>query len=92
MTVGVGNALSRTFSPRDVTISAGTRVVWSWNDTEPHSTTSDAAPPVWDSNVRTGVGQQFTRTFSDPGTFPYHCTVHGAAGGIGMAGTITVTP
>jgi plastocyanin len=36
-------------------------------------------------------GQTFSFTFSRPGTFPYHCRVHGAAGGQGMAGSVTVT-
>ena len=88
----VGNALTQTFMPRDVTVAAGTRVVWRWNETQPHSTTSDANPLLWDSTIRTGVGQEFAFTFGSPGTFPYHCQVHGGSGGVGMSGTIIVTP
>ena len=32
----------------------------------------------------------FTLTFNDPGTIAYFCEIHGAAGGIGMSGSITV--
>jgi plastocyanin len=93
VTILVGNG-DRTFARGSsingtVTVAAGTKVVWDWNDTEPHSTTSDDG--LWDSGVRTG-DQRFERTFSDPGTFPYFCKVHGEAGGIGMSGTIVVTP
>lgn len=84
--VMVGNALMQTFDPRDVTVARGTRIVRRWNDTQPHSTTSDVGPgAVWDSGVLTGVGQEFAFTFDDAGTFPYDCVVHGAPGGIGMA-------
>jgi len=29
-------------------------------------------------------------TFEAPGVYRYHCVSHGAAGGVGMSGTITV--
>lgn len=35
-------------------------------------------------------GASFTHVFAAAGVFPYHCSIHGAAGGVGMAGTITV--
>jgi plastocyanin len=74
----------------NVQVKAGTRVVWDWNDPVVHSTTSDTG--LWDSNLQQGPDQDFDRTFNTTGTFPYHCQVHGAAGGIGMSGTITVVP
>jgi hypothetical protein len=34
--------------------------------------------------------QPFVQSFNTADRYPYHCTVHGAPGGIGMAGTVTV--
>jgi plastocyanin len=31
-------------------------------------------------------------TFETPGVYRYHCVTHGAVGGVGMSGTITVLP
>jgi plastocyanin len=33
---------------------------------------------------------EFSYTFSKPGVYPYYCVWHGAVGGQGMAGTVTV--
>ena len=35
-------------------------------------------------------GQTFSHAFSSPGTFPYHCKIHGGVGGVGMSGVIVV--
>jgi plastocyanin len=71
------------------TIPAGTTIEWVWVSGV-HSTTSGTCAAtctpdgLWDSGA--GSGMRFTRTFSQPGTFPYFCTVHGAM----MQGTIVV--
>ena len=36
-------------------------------------------------------GATYTVKFAEPGTYPYHCSIHGGAGGKGMSGTITVS-
>lgn len=76
------------FDPQNITIASGDSIHWDWDDGAPHSTTSDGG--IWDSGVKTGSGESFDRAFLAPGVFPYHCSIHGAAGGIGMSGTITV--
>ena len=76
------------FSPQNLTINVGDIVHWVWGDVQPHSTISDGG--IWDSGVHTAVGFTFDRSFPVPGVFPYHCLIHGGAGGAGMAGTITV--
>ena len=38
-----------------------------------------------------GNGQSFQHVFTKSGSFPYFCRYHGGAGGVGMAGTITVS-
>jgi hypothetical protein len=79
---------SPVFDPANISINIGDTVHWLWDDADPHSTTSDAA--IWDSGVHTGAGFIFDHTFTSPGAFPYHCSIHGAAGGLGMSGTVTV--
>lgn len=39
-----------------------------------------------------GSAWSFARFFNEPGTFRYHCDVHGGLGGIGMSGMIIVLP
>ncbi len=75
------------FDPPTLSIPVGDIVRWQWDDNDVHSTTSDTG--AWDSMVHS---QPFTfdHAFNAPGTFPYHCSIHGATGGIGMSGTITV--
>ena len=81
--VTVGNAF---FSPQTVNIQVGDTVRWTNNTTSFHSVTDDhddfekpAASGPW----------TFSHTYSTPGTFGYHCSVHGFVGG-GMSGTVVV--
>jgi plastocyanin/FtsP/CotA-like multicopper oxidase with cupredoxin domain len=81
---------SAQFSPQAIMINAGDTVTWKWDDGTDHSATSDTG--IWDSGVKSGGPPfpQFSHTFTAPGTFPYHCVIHGAPGGVGMSGTVTV--
>src|SRR5690606_3576852 len=57
------------------------------DDPDPHTVTSD------DSAFAEGIleeKQEYALTFSEPGQYNYFCLYHGAAGGIGMAGSIVV--
>ena len=72
------------FTPATVTISAGQYVTWKNVDTINHTTTSDA--PLWDSGTL-APGATFLMSFPTPGTYTYHCTIHGAAI---MSGTVIV--
>jgi plastocyanin len=75
------------FSPADITIKAGTTVVWTNQDSTAHTVTSgtrDAPTDLFDSGD-VGNGETFSFTFATPGVYPYHCTPHQ-----GMDGTITV--
>lgn len=67
-----------------LTIQKGTTVTWVNQDLMPHSATSNSG--IWDSLVL-NTGQSYSFKFSNPGTFPYYCTVHGTAS---MSGTIQV--
>ena len=76
------------FDPPAVSVAIGDVVRWQWDDSLPHSTTSDTG--LWDSGVHTGMPFTFDHTFTSPGTFAYHCSIHGGTGGLGMSGTVTV--
>jgi len=75
------------FDPADVTVEAGETLTWSNDGALPHTATAD------DGSFDTGTldpGDSDSVRIDEPGTYPYYCTLHGAPGGIGMAGTITV--
>jgi plastocyanin len=77
------------FTPKALSVAVGATVVWSRSGTHPHTVTAD------DSSFDSGIlraGQGFEHTFSQAGTFAYYCDVHGGPGGVGMSGTVTVTP
>lgn len=72
------------FDPATVTVPVGTTVQWTNNDGATHTITSDAGD--WDSG-RLSNGQSFSHTFTEAGSFGYHCSIHRS-----MKGTIVVTP
>ncbi len=92
------------FTPSALTIQAGQTVTWNHQQPGvPHTVTSDTG--VFDSRGGDPTDcsplvpaaclentETFTHTFASPGTFPYHCVVHGGPAGAGMSGTITVNP
>jgi plastocyanin len=82
------------FAPPTITVHVGDTVTWVHDGTAvPHSVTADdgsfdsspSCPPTC-----LGAGASYQHTFSQAGTFAYHCRIHGAAGGVGMAGTVVV--
>jgi plastocyanin len=80
--VGTGPAA---YGANPLSVSAGSSVIWTNNDTMAHTATSDTG--VWDTGtIQPGASSNPT-PFNSPGTFPYHCSIHGAAS---MSGTIEV--
>ncbi len=79
------------FTPSSVTIAAGGTVTWDWpaSATNPHNVSPDGTEPTRSGNPVTGPNT-YQYTFNTPGVYQYFCEVHGAAGGIGMSGTVTV--
>lgn len=61
------------FNPSTLTIKAGTTITWTNSDSAPHTVTSDNG--AFDSG-QISNGQAFSHTFSDAGTFSYHCSNH----------------
>ena len=80
------------FMPGTVMVPVGTRVVWTNQQSGvSHTTTSDTG--VWNSGVIM-TGQTFMFTFTQPGTFAYHCNIHPSMHGtvIVLAPDPTTTP
>lgn len=72
------------FVPAQVTVKAGTRVIWINRDDIPH--TIDSA----DGKFRSGAldtDDHFQFRFSEPGEYPFFCRMHPK-----MTGTIIVKP
>lgn len=79
------------FDPTDITIAVGDTVNWVWPEgSEGHN----IVPDDGDTPPQSGPLQSFPKfhsfRFATPGVFRYHCMAHGAAGGVGMSGTVTV--
>lgn len=86
VTVGPGLV----FVPSTQNITAGDTIQWQFAQGG-HSTTSNATsgPDAWDSTVL-AMGQTFSHTFNNVGSFPYYCSVHSSANGSTMNGVINV--
>lgn len=72
------------FMPANITVPAGGSVTWTNEDGAIHTVTSDAKGQ-FNSGWKT-KGGHFSFTFAQPGTYPYHCSLHKD-----MHGTVTVT-
>ena len=72
------------YSPSDITIAVGEDVEWSGPFAFHPLVSDDGLWPVQSS------GDSFRFTFTQPGTYRYHCQIHGGAGGVGMSGVIRV--
>jgi plastocyanin len=80
------------YTPAHDSVGVGAQLTWSWNSCTAgdgynggtctsHSVTFDDGPtsPIQNSG-------SFVRTFATPGTYTYHCKIHGAA----MTGSVLV--
>jgi plastocyanin len=82
------------YSPRCVKISAGTQVTFTAPPVHPIKggdvadyPTTTSVPPM---NIPDFTSA--TLTFSNPGTYPYYCSVHGPGTFLGDRGAIFVVP
>jgi plastocyanin len=82
--VANGTALSNQgpgYAPTPVTVAAGTTVTFGNNDAYMHTSVADGG--AW--NMTLDPGKTGTVTLATPGTYTYHCSIHGF-----MKGTIVV--
>ncbi len=69
------------FTPATITVNANTTITWTNKDGVTHTVTSDTG--LFNGNLsQNGV---FTHTFTTPGSYPYHCSIHTY-----MTGTVIV--
>ena len=86
------------FNPNAVTVSPGTTVTWKWaactNNGDGYGGYGGSTCPTHNVTFDDGSNQasqtqdngEYARTFASPGTYNYHCTIHGQA----MSGQIVV--
>ncbi|MGI8857418.1 MAG: cupredoxin domain-containing protein [Thermomicrobiales bacterium] len=65
-----------TFQPTPLTVPVGTTVVWTNQDTAPHTATSDPGSAFAFDTGTLQKGQSGSITFTTAGSFPYHCNIH----------------
>ncbi|HUG93701.1 MAG TPA: plastocyanin/azurin family copper-binding protein, partial [Planctomycetaceae bacterium] len=75
------------YQPQNVVIAPGDTVRWI-NDGGSHNVQADDGS--FGNGAISSALWTYEFTFDEAGVNPYYCTAHGARGGIGMAGTVTV--
>ncbi len=73
---------NRSYDPETVTIKVGDTVMWVNEDAPQHDVVADNGEFKSDLFDK---GQTFSFTFTQAGTYPYHCSIHP-----GMTGTVIV--
>ena len=80
-------------SPRSDQVSVGTTVKWSWSACTSDGYSGYAGCATHNMTFDDGSSSSptqstgtFTHTFSSPGIYKYHCTIHGA----GVSGEVIV--
>jgi plastocyanin len=71
-----------TFTPQTLTVAVGTKVTWINHDDVPHTVKSTEKKFL---SGTLDTDDKFSFVFTEPGTYPYFCTVHSH-----MTGTIVV--
>ena len=76
------------FDPAQVEVESGTTITWTNNGDSPHTVTAD------NGSFESGnldPGDSFEQSFTEAGEYSYYCEYHGAEGGTGMSGVVTVS-
>ena len=61
------------FTPKEITVAAGTTITWVNHDDVPHTVVS---PDKKFRSKALDTDDQFSFTFTDAGTYSYFCSVH----------------
>ncbi len=62
------------FSPAQISVKTGTKVTWTNEDSALHTITSDTGTIL--NSATLSQGDSFSFTFTTPGTYSYHCSIH----------------
>jgi len=73
------------FTPSSLTVKAGTTVTWVNEGSATHTVEADKSSAIQFASDLLPPGGTFSVTFKEPGTYPYHCSIHPS-----MVGTIFV--
>lgn len=82
----VGNNGASSYSPNPDTVTVGQTVAWHNADGTTHTATENGGA-FNTGNIGSG-GTSAAIAMGTPGSFPYHCTIHG----LSMSGTLVVVP
>jgi plastocyanin len=74
------------FTPQTLTVKPGSKVTWTNEDTAVHSI-KDTSPLATPISQDLAMGDTFSVTYEQPGTYSYICGIHQY-----MTGTVTVAP
>ena len=73
------------FAPAAIKVASGATVTWTNQDGFNHNVTFDGGAVPASGNIAAGASKALAMP-TVAGTYPYHCTIHGAA----MSGTVQV--
>jgi plastocyanin len=73
------------FDPSSLTVKTGTEVTWTNLDSVQHTVVSDTGSLAAFSSDPLPTGASYRFTFTKPGTYTYHCSIHPS-----MKGTVIV--
>lgn len=62
------------FNPSTITIPRGTSITWTNKDGAEHTIVSDDGNEMSSDSI--AQGETYAHTFSNPGTYSYHCGIH----------------
>ncbi|HYK11401.1 MAG TPA: plastocyanin/azurin family copper-binding protein [Gemmatimonadales bacterium] len=69
------------------TVASGAQITWTWaTPSAGHTVTWDSGPGTLPAGSATMTSGTYNATLTTPGTYHYHCLVHGAA----MSGVVVV--
>jgi plastocyanin len=85
-------ALDNSFRPETIEVIAGTAVRWENRGRNDHNVLPTDGSETWGAPTEEFLpGDEYTRVFSEPGTYDYYCSIHGTKDA-GMIGTVVVAP
>jgi len=85
-------AVDNTFRPEAIEVEPGTTVVWINRGRSNHDVVPTDASDDKDWGISLGEftpGESYSQVFTEPGEYPYYCTVHGTQTR-GMVGKVVV--